>query len=53
MMPGLPSNLKSSRMAEVSTLFRRSANCNVMVYLSEEFGSHFANFWTRHETTAD
>jgi len=26
-MPGLPSSLKRSRMAEVSTWFRRSANC--------------------------
>jgi hypothetical protein len=35
MMPGLPRSLNNSRMAEVSTLFKRSANCKDMVYLPQ------------------
>ncbi len=33
-IPGLPRSLNSSRMAEVSIWFKRSANCKAMVYLS-------------------
>jgi hypothetical protein len=40
-------------MAEVSTLFKRSANCKGMVYLSKNLGCHFANFWNPDETATD